>query len=80
MRRNNEFRYVVVIECETKEQSEQVISERINHDEDYGFDYRVWIRPERDYSTGPIGGGIHWDDSEVAKFGVLPNDKGEVND
>ena len=35
------FRYLVTVEAETAEQAEQVMTERINVDEDYGFDYTI---------------------------------------
>jgi len=39
------FEFVVVIRCPTQEQAEQVMAERINHDEEYGFDYEIgWSR------------------------------------
>jgi hypothetical protein len=39
----NEYRFVVIVKCETWEQAQQVIQERIYFDEDYGFDYEVDI-------------------------------------
>lgn len=36
-----DFHFVVVVTCETMEQAEQVMMERILHDEDYGFDYEI---------------------------------------
>lgn len=38
------FHFTVVVECDTMEQAEQVASERINYDEDYGFPYRLYVR------------------------------------
>ncbi len=35
------FRYVVTVEADSKEQADQVISERVYHDEWYGFDYTI---------------------------------------
>jgi hypothetical protein len=35
------FTAVVIVECETEEQANQVLAERLAHDEDYGFDYEV---------------------------------------
>ena len=40
------FTYTVEIYAENKEQADQVIRERINHDDDYGFDYEVEIKDE----------------------------------
>ena len=38
--------FIVTVEGCTKEEAEQVIAERLNHDEDYGFDYTIeWRRP-----------------------------------
>ena len=37
-------RFVVTVEAETREQARQVMSERIGHDEWYGFDYQIdWV-------------------------------------
>lgn len=33
--------FTVTVECETEEQAKQVIAERIGHDEDYGFAYKI---------------------------------------
>lgn len=38
------FEYIVTVECETKEQAEEVLVERLGYDEWYGFDY--WILPD----------------------------------
>ena len=35
------YTFTVTVECETKEQATQVIAERLNHDEDYGFPYEI---------------------------------------
>lgn len=35
------FRYEVQIDADTAEQADQVIGERLGHDEDYGFGYRI---------------------------------------
>lgn len=36
----------VVVECESKDHAEMVLSERLGHDEDYGFEYRLdWFSP-----------------------------------
>jgi len=35
------FHYGVTVVCETWEQAEQVMAERLGPDEDYGFDYTV---------------------------------------
>ena len=35
------YRYVVTVECDSQEHADQVVSERIDHDEDYGFDYSL---------------------------------------
>lgn len=36
-----EFKFVVTIDCETQEEADQVIAERISYDEDYGFPYTI---------------------------------------
>lgn len=54
VQQDNEKRYLmaaftitVTVECETPEQAEQVAAERLNHDEDYGFDYELgWAKVE----------------------------------
>lgn len=38
----NEFHFIVTVMAHNLEQAEQVIAERIDHDESYGFDYRIW--------------------------------------
>lgn len=40
------FKFVVSVECESLEQAEEVLAERLYHDEDYGFYYRLpgWER------------------------------------
>ncbi len=43
-------RYVVTVKAETKAQADQVMSERLFHDEWYGFDYSV------DFETEKTGG------------------------
>lgn len=35
------FRYYVTVECETVEEADTVMAERICYDEDYGFDYTI---------------------------------------
>jgi hypothetical protein len=35
------FRFLVIIEAETREEAEQVMAERIGYDEDYGFPYKI---------------------------------------
>lgn len=43
-----QYRYIVVVECETEAQATRVMAERIYHDEDYGFDYTIYSMPEGD--------------------------------
>lgn len=50
--------FTVMIEAETAEQAQRVVSERLGHDEDYGFAYRLdWQHkppaPEGEASTWP---------------------------
>lgn len=35
------FKFLVEVDAEDKEQAERVMSERLNPDEDYGFDYGI---------------------------------------
>lgn len=38
------YQFVVTVECETQVQADQVMAERLGHDDDYGFVYNVdWI-------------------------------------
>ena len=39
----SKFTYIVEVHAENREQADQVIRERINHDDDYGFDCQVEI-------------------------------------
>lgn len=43
-------RFVVIVKGCTPEQAKQVIAERLNHDENYGFDYTVEAYPAEDLS------------------------------
>lgn len=36
-----QFQYTVSVTADTRAQADQVIDERIHHDEDYGFDYTI---------------------------------------
>jgi hypothetical protein len=48
---------IVTVKCDTREQAETVLTERVGHDEDYGFDYTIdrtsaWQDlPTRDYAS-----------------------------
>ena len=45
----HEYKFIVTVDAETKEQADRVMQERIGFDEDYGFDYSIdWeeIEPE----------------------------------
>ena len=42
----SKFTYTVEVHAENKEQADQVISERLGHDECYGFDYQLEIKDE----------------------------------
>ena len=35
------YRYVVTVTCGSREQADRVMTERILHDEDYGFTYEI---------------------------------------
>ena len=37
----NKYTYYVTVSADNKEQADKVINHRINHDEDYGFAYRL---------------------------------------
>lgn len=39
----DEYRYIIAVTAATPEEADQVIAERIDHDEDYGFPYEVAI-------------------------------------
>lgn len=66
------FTSTVSIECETVEQAEQVLGERLTYDEDYGFRYVLWhdsVTPPRPPKTTIIVhswhtpgscGGFNW--------------------
>lgn len=41
-----EYRYVVKVWTDTQDQADQVMTERIGPDEDYGFDYTIEFEPE----------------------------------
>lgn len=43
----SEHTFLVTVSGCDREQAEQVIAERINHDEDYGFDYQISHRDHR---------------------------------
>lgn len=41
------YEFKVVVTAGSREEAEQVMAERINHDEDYGFDYMIgWEKPD----------------------------------
>jgi hypothetical protein len=42
------FQYVVTVECETQEQADQVMAERLTPEEDYGFTYEVGYEKAED--------------------------------
>lgn len=43
------FYATVVIDCETKEEADQVLAERLAFDEDYGFDYTLdWFEAKEE--------------------------------
>ena len=35
------YHFTVSVECDTQEQANQVMAERLQHEEDYGFDYTI---------------------------------------
>ncbi len=44
----NKYSFAIVVCAENEEQAEQVVAERIDHDEEIGFDYTVeWFRTKR---------------------------------
>jgi hypothetical protein len=38
-----EFKYTVKVKAADRKEAERVLAERLYHDEDYGFDYEVWV-------------------------------------
>ena len=47
-----EYSYIVTVFAETQDQANQVICERIDPDEDYGFDYIIeWRHEDEDMGT-----------------------------
>ena len=59
------FVYRVEVQAETQEQADQVMVERIEHDEKLGFDYRIdWERPVTPEEVHPDN--ICWECPEVA--------------
>ncbi len=36
------FHYMVAVEADTLEQADLVIAERLDHEEEYGFNYLIW--------------------------------------
>lgn len=51
----SDFTYTVTVTAETIEQAEQVMAERLSHDEDYGFTY--FIEYDSNRKVCPIDGG-----------------------
>ena len=45
-----DFQYTVVVTTDTQEHADQVMAERVEHDEDYGFDYTIESYPKGDRS------------------------------
>ena len=43
----SEFVYTVVVSADNKEQAEKVMRERLDHDEDYGFNYTLNLISKR---------------------------------
>lgn len=39
----NEFKFTVKVKCETRQEAERVMGERIFTDADYGFPYEIWV-------------------------------------
>ena len=86
------FTYTVRVESETVEQADQVMAERLDHDEDYGFDYTL-LDHERidrgdiavgsrvsvhDYSFGEVTGKVRrvWFDQQRGQYTMLDLDNG----
>jgi hypothetical protein len=42
------FIYTVTVACASQAEADQVMAERMAHDEDYGFDYTVWFEREKE--------------------------------
>ena len=56
----SEFVYTVVVSADNKEQAEKVMRERLDHDEDYGFNYTLNVISKRavDYYKDNIRQGV----------------------
>lgn len=49
-----DYVYAVTVTADSPEEAAQVMAERLNHDEDYGFDYTVGFEPmEQVVEEGP---------------------------
>ena len=49
----SEFRYVVTVQCDRREQADRVMTERIRHDEGYGFPYWIdWQEASDEHGVG----------------------------
>lgn len=48
------FQVMVTVDCETLEQAQQVAAERLSHDEDYGFEYRLDYGTVEEASPQPL--------------------------
>jgi hypothetical protein len=38
-----DYEFVVTVSCATAEEAQQVMVQRIDYDEDYGFYYSIWF-------------------------------------
>jgi hypothetical protein len=69
--------YIVTVEAETKEQADQVMAERLNPDEDYGFPYEVGHSGACAEALSLFVAG---DKPEDALTGLLFSDDGDADD
>lgn len=57
----NEYSYIVTVRTDTPEHADEVMSERCNYDEDYGFDYQIGVSypkiPNRRGTVEALGSG-----------------------
>jgi len=68
MSRAKAFHFMVTVECDDSVQAEQVINERIDYDEDYGFDYLI------EWSYMPEIEVIEEDDEEEVEIALSDSD------
>lgn len=54
-----DYYYIVTVTCDSSEEADQVMAERISPNEDYGFDYSIdWDYSHSDTPNGVGYGGL----------------------